>query len=351
MSDIPDARRCVLVHGDGSLSVGERPLPEMGPKEILVKTAVSLISAGTETSGIKGRRANPAEAEPHTTGYSTAGTVIAVGDEVTEFEVGDRVIGMAGECYNHCDYNVGHPQVATHIPEGVSFDDAVMVCLAATSLQAVRRVDPKLGEFIAVVGQGLVGQFADQLLALSGARVAAIDLDDRRLEVAAAHGAEITINPEKQDMTQALVEWADGVGIDGALVAYGGDGSKVLPALAAAMLKAPDTHQVGRIAIVGGIKAEMSFPTAYGNLNILPSSRTGPGYHDPEYHMGQDYPRAYVRWTTRRNMDELLRLIDTGAFRVSDLITHRFPFEQAPEAYDTIIAGREHTLGVLLQYE
>lgn len=350
MPDTPATRRAVMVHGDGSLSVESEALPDMGPKEILMKTAVSLISAGTETSGIKGARANPREADPRKTGYSTAGAVVAIGDEVTEFAIGDRIIGMAGECYHHADYNVGHPQMATHIPEGMSFDDAVMVCLAATSLQAVRRVDPKLGEFIAVVGQGLVGQFANQLFALSGARVAGIDLDDRRLKIAAAHGAEITINPESQDMTEALIEWADGVGIDGSLMAYGGDGSKVVLALSAAMLKAPDTHQVGRIAIVGGVKAEMSFPTAYGNLDILPSSRTGPGYHDPDYHMGQDYPRAYVRWTTRRNMDELLRLIDAGSFVVNDLITHRFAFEDSAEAFNTIIAGEEHTLGVLIEY-
>ena len=245
MPDTPATRRAVMIHGDGSISVDSDSLPEMGPKEVLMKTAASLISAGTETGGIKRLRANPREAEPRKTGYSTAGTVVAIGDEVTEFAVGDRIIGMAGECYHHADYNVGHPQVATHIPEGMSFDDAVMVCLAATSLQAVRRVDPKLGEFIAVVGQGLVGQFADQLFALAGARVAGIDLDDRRLEIAAAHGAEITINPEKQDMTETLIEWADGVGIDGSLMAYGGDGSKVILALSAATLKAPDTHQVG----------------------------------------------------------------------------------------------------------
>ena len=351
MFDTPDVRRCVMIHGDGSLTVEGQALPEMGPRNILVKTAVSLISAGTETGGIKGRRANPSQAAPHTTGYSTAGTVIAIGGEVTDFAVGDRIIGMAGECYNHCDYNVGHPHVAAHIPDGMSFDDAVMVCLAATSLQAVRRVDPKLGELIAVVGQGLVGQFADQLFALSGARVAAVDIDDRRLQVAADHGAEKTINPSKANLTEELIAWADGVGIDGSLVAYGGDGTEVIAQLSAASLKAPDGHQVGRIAIVGGIRANLSFPTAYGNLDIRPSSRTGPGYHDPAYHMGQDYPRAYVRWTTRRNMDELLRLIAAGAFVVSDLITHRFGFEQAPEAYETIIAGQEHTLGVLLEYE
>ncbi len=348
---MPQTRRCVLIHGDGSLTVGEQPLPEMGPKEILMKTAVSLISAGTETAGIKHLRAHPREAEPHVTGYSTAGTVIAVGSEVTEFAVGDRIIGMAGECYHHCDLLVGHPQVAAHIPEGMPFDEAVMVCLAATSLQAVRRLDPKLGELIAVVGQGLVGQFANQLLALSGARVAAVDLDERRLQVAAQLGAEITINSAQQDMAAALLEWSEGAGIDGSLVAYGGDGTQVLPALSAATLKAPDGHQVGRIVIVGGIHAQLSFPTAYGNLDIRPSSRTGPGYHDLAYHMGQDYPRAYVRWTTRRNMEELLRLIHIGAFRVRELITHRFPFERAADAYEAIISGQEHTLGVLLEYE
>ena len=145
MTDLPATRRAVLVHGDGSVTVGEVPMPELGPKEVLVQTAVSLISSGTECGGLRGRRERPVEAEPHTTGYSTAGTIIAVGDEVTEFEVGQRVIGMAGECYPHADYNVGHPMVTVPIPDGVSFDDAVMVCLAGTSLQAVRRLDPKLG--------------------------------------------------------------------------------------------------------------------------------------------------------------------------------------------------------------
>jgi len=335
---LPDSRRAVMIHGDGTITVEDQPLPELGPKEVLVKTAVSLISAGTETGGVKRARVNPSDHEPRTTGYCTAGTIIAIGSEVTQFEVGQRIIGMAGECYNHCNFNVGHPQVTVPIPEGMSFDEAVMVNLAATSLQAVRRIGPELGEFIAVVGQGLVGQFANQLIALSGGHAAAVDLDQQRLEVAAELGAEITINSAQEDLTEALMAWAEGVGIDGSLVAYGGEGTEVISKLAAATLKAPDGHQVGRIVIVGGIRAQLGFPTAFGNLDIRPSSRTGPGYHDPEYHMGQDYPRAYVRWTTRRNMVELLRLIATGQFRVKELITHRFGFEQTPEAYETIIA-------------
>ena len=299
---------------------------------------------------MKRLRENPSDREPSTGGYTTSGTIIAIGDEITEFEVGDRIIGMAGECYPHADYNVGQPMVTVRIPDGMSFDEAVMVTLAATSMQAMRRIDPKLGEFIAVVGQGLVGQFANQLIALQGGRVAAIDLDNTRLATAAELGAEITINPAETDMKDALIEWSEGCGIDGSLLAYGGEGTEVMRDLAAATLKAPDGHQVGRIAIVGGIRAEFSFPTAFGNLDIRPSSRTGPGYHDLEYHMGQDYPRAYVRWTTRRNMIELLRLIETGQFRVQELISHRFPFEQAGEAYDTIVEQKEPTLGVLLEY-
>ncbi|MEA3402876.1 MAG: zinc-binding alcohol dehydrogenase [Armatimonadota bacterium] len=351
MADIPETRRAVLIHGDGSVTVDEIEMPELGPREVVVETAVSLISAGTECGGLARRRENPTDAEPRTTGYSTAGTVIAVGDEAEGFEVGQRVIGMAGECYNHCDYNVGHPMVTVPIPEGVSFDDAVMVCLAGTSMQAVRRLDPELGGFYAVVGQGLVGQFATQLIGLSGGRVAAVDLDDRRLEVAVAHGAEIAINPTKRDLSEALVEWADGVGIDGSLLAYGGRGDEVMRQLADASLKAPDGHQVGDMVVVGGITAEISMPVAFGNMDIRPSSRTGPGYHDPEYHLGQDYPRAYVRWTTRRNFVELLRRVADGSFAVSGLISHRFPFEDAPDAYDMIVEGTEYSLGVLLTYQ
>lgn len=219
MGDIPDTRRAVQFHGDGSVSVAETDMPELGPKEIVVKTAVSLISAGTECNGLRGRRVNPVEAEPRGSGYAAAGTITALGDEVEEFEVGQRVIGMAAECYNHADYNVGHPMVTVPIPDGMSFDDAVMVCLAATSLQATRRLEPELGNFYAVVGQGLVGQFANQLIGLAGGRVAAVDLDASRLEIALAHGAEITVNSGEQDLTETLVEWAEGQGIDGSILA------------------------------------------------------------------------------------------------------------------------------------
>ncbi|MFO8082065.1 MAG: zinc-binding alcohol dehydrogenase [Armatimonadota bacterium] len=352
MSEIPDTRRAVQIHGDGSLSVEEIEMPDLGPKEVVVETAVSLISAGTETNGIRGRRANPADAPPRKTGYSTAGTIVALGDEVDQFEVGQRVIGMAGECYNHCDYNVGHPMVTVPIPEGVSFDDAVMVCLAATSLQATRRLEPELGCFYAVVGQGLVGQFANQLIGLSGGRVAAVDLDESRLEIALEHGAEIAVNPNEQDLTEALKDWAEGEGIDGSLLAYGGPATDVMRQLSNASLKAPDGHQVGNMVIVGGITAELTgVPVAFGNMDIKPSSRTGPGYHDPEYHQGKDYPRAYVRWTTRRNMAELLRRVADGSFQVSGLISHRYDFEDAPDAYNMIIDGTEPNLGVLLKYE
>ena len=350
MSDLPATRRAVLIHGDGSVSVGEVPMPELGPKEVVVQTAVSLISSGTETGGLRGRRQNPSEAAPRPTGYSTAGTIIALGEEVIEFEVGQRVIGMAGECYNHCDYNVGHPMVTVPIPEGVSFDDAVMVCLAGTSMQAVRRLDPKLGEFYAIVGQGLVGQFATQLVMLAGGRVAAVDLDAKRLEVALAHGAEIAINPAEQELTATLRAWAEGEGIDGSILAYGGPGTEVMQQLSGAALKAPDGHQVGNMVVVGGITAELRFPVPFGNMDIKPSSRTGPGYHDPAYHMGQDYPRAYVRWSTRRNFVELLRRVADGSFRVSELISHRFAFEDAGRAYDMIVEGSEWNLGVLLEY-
>ena len=353
MADIPDTRRAVQIHGDGSITVEDIEMPELGPKEVVVETAVSLISAGTETNGIKGRRKNPApDAPARGTGYSTAGTIIALGDEVEEFEVGQRVIGMAGECYNHCSYNVGHPMVTVPIPDGVSFDDAVMVCLAATSMQATRRLDPDFGCFYAVVGQGLVGQFADQLIRLSGGRVAAVDLDEGRLQIALDHGAEIAINPTKDDLTEALRDWAEGVGIDGSLIAYGGPATEVMRQLSNAALKAPDGHQVGNMVIVGGITAELTgVPVAFGNMDIKPSSRTGPGYHDPAYHQGTDYPRAYVRWTTRRNMAELLRRVADGSFKVSELISHRFDFEDAADAYNMIIDATEPNLGVLLEYE
>ena len=167
MANIPDTRRAVQVHGDGSITVEEIPMPELGPREVVVRTAVSLISAGTETNGIRGRRATPApDAPPRTTGYSTAGTIVALGEEATQFEIGQRVIGMAGECYPHADYNVGHPMVTVPIPDGVV---SMRPChgLPRGHIHACAAPDPELGCFTPSSPGSSV---ADQLITLGRAR-------------------------------------------------------------------------------------------------------------------------------------------------------------------------------------
>ncbi|MFQ5809271.1 MAG: zinc-binding dehydrogenase, partial [Armatimonadota bacterium] len=110
----------------------------------------------------------------------------------------------------------------------------------------------------------------------------------------------------------------------------------------------PDTHRMGNIVIVGGAQITHTFAASLGNLNVLSSARTGPGYHDDDWERGDEYPDVFVRWTTRRNLALCLRLISEGKLQVEPLISHRYPLDQAGEACDKIIESPEETISVIL---
>ncbi len=205
-------------------------------------------------------------------------------------------------------------------------------------MHAVRRAELELCEDALVVGLGVVGQFAARFAVLSGARVIGWDLYDLRLEAAEKGGVGMTINTAREDPLEATSEFTRGRGLDCAIIAFGGDSDEVFQQVVDAMKVSPDTHQMGRIVIVGGFSFKHQWAASLGNLDVRSAARTGPGFLDPDYETGKDYPPVFVRWTTQRNLEETMRLMAEGRLDIENIISHRFPMSRAPEAVDLLVS-------------
>ena len=344
-------RRFAAIKGDGTIVVTEGEVRAPGENEALVEVEASLISAGTEMGGVKNRRLRPNPAAPASEfGYQNAGVIAGLGAGCEGLKVGQRVacMGIKGAA-PHGTHGWTPKNLCFPIPDSMSFEEAAFNHLAATSLQAIRRAELQIGEYVAVVGQGVVGQIACQLASICGCRVIAMDQLPMRLEVARRCGADLTVNTAEGDPVEAVREFTRGNGLDAAIMAFGGDGSAVFQMLLKMMMRSPDTHQMGRIVVVGGCTINASYAAAAGNIDLRSAARTGPGFLDPEWEHGKDYPPVFIRWNTRRNVQLCLDLIAAGRLRVKPLITHRFPLSRAPEACEELISHPERSLGVVLE--
>lgn len=341
-------RRKVLTHdGAGRIAVIEDKLDDPKQGEILIEVGASMVSPGSELGRMKERRAKPTDKPQRTFGYSNAGTITARGPSVDGLELGTRVACMGGGYAEHATHAIVPQNLAVPIPDGVSDAEAASIHLVATGLNAVRRLEPQIGEYVAVVGLGPVGQFSAQWLRISGCHVIAIDRFAMRLDVADRCGAHRVVNAGEGDPRDAIAVFTRGRGLDAGLMAFGGDGTEAFVMLADTIKRAPDTHRMGRVVIVGGAKIEHVFAAALGNLDVRSAARTGPGYHDEDWELGADYPSVFVRWDTRRNMEECLTFMDRGLIQVEPLITHRAPLAKAPEACEDLIQRPEQSLGVV----
>jgi len=343
-------RRALCVDGCGRFSVEELPLPAPGPGELLVEVRASWISPGTELGGVPARREAPdPRLPPRPFGYSSAGVVLECGPGCEDVAPGTRVACLGAGYALHATHAVVPRNLAAPVPDGVALDAAAANHLAATGLQAVRRGEFSLGESAAVFGLGVVGQFTAQLAALAGAHVLGADpLPLRRRLAEAAGHVERTAAPEPGELAIAARELSRGYGLDGGVIALGGDGTPAFRALVELLKVSPDGHRVGRVVVVGGARIDHGFAAALGNVDVRSSARPGPGYHDPEWERGRDYPPVFVPWTTRRNVEECLRLMEAGRLRADPLITHRFPLEEGPAACELLLARPEEALGVVL---
>lgn len=340
-------RKVAAIDGRGKISVIEEPMAAPKPGQVQIEVRASMVSPGTELGGVKRRRENPSEAAPRPFGYSNAGVVIAQGEGCEDIPIGTRVACMGGGYAQHATHACVPRNMAVPIPDGVSDEDAASIHLVATALNAVRRGEFQLGEHIAVAGLGLVGQFTCQWARLCGCHVMGLDQLPMRLERAGACGLHCGVNIAEDDPVAVSRAFTRGYAIDGGVIAFGGDGTPAFVTLSKMMKKAPDTHLMGRIVIVGGARIDHGFAAALGNLDVRSAARTGPGYHDEAWEHGADYPPVFMQWTTRRNMEECLRFMGSGHMQVSPLITHRVALEDAPEACEALIQNPNAALGVV----
>lgn len=349
---MPRARLVGALTEKGVAKVVRENVPKITKGHVLVRVRASLISSGTE--GALVQRLRSGEAVPLTFpfpfGYQNAGEVLETGRDVNEFKPGDRVACMGGGYALHTDYALVPCNLCAHLPDGVSFEEGAFAHLAITSLQAIRRGRPEAGEYLLVVGLGVVGQLVAQLGRISGAYVMGWDAIKKRCDAAEHAGAHATMSVGSGDAMRLAKEFTRGHGFDMAVMAFGGDGSKALQDVKNVMKISPDGHPMGRIVMVGGLTTTCQWGAAMGNLDLLACSRTGPGYHDARWERGEtEYPGVFVRWTTKSNMEFVLRLMAEGRLPVKHLITHRFPLGEIGKAVDTLLADPAGTLGVVLQ--
>ncbi|WP_318484224.1 bi-domain-containing oxidoreductase [Photobacterium leiognathi] len=358
----------------GGSNLVEAPTPKASIGNLLIDTSISLISAGTErmlvdfgkASLLDKARQQPDKvkmvlekvqtdglmttleavqsklAQPLPLGYCNVGVVNAVGKGVQGFKEGNRVVSNGP----HADVVRVPKNLCALIPDNVSDEEASFTVVASIGLQGIRLAEPTLGEAFVVTGVGLIGLLTVQLLRAQGCRVLAIDYDDAKLELAKQFGAQVC-NPGKgEDPVAAGMAFSRGNGVDGVIITASTKSND--PVTQAARM----SRKRGRIILVGVTGLELNRADFYEKeLTFQVSCSYGPGRYDADYEdNGNDYPYAFVRWTEQRNFEAILDMMSSGQVDVKPLITHRFKFEDAAQAYELLTSDKS-ALGILLQYQ
>jgi predicted dehydrogenase/threonine dehydrogenase-like Zn-dependent dehydrogenase len=278
--------------------------------------------------------------QPLPLGYSNVGSVIEVGDGVSGFSIGDRVVSNG----HHAEVVCVPSKLCARIPPSIENEAAAFTVLGAIALQGIRLLQPTLGENVVVTGLGLVGLLTVQILRANGCNVLGIDLDAERCRLAESFGAMGCCLSSSDDPLEAAKRLSSGRGVDGVIITASTKSNE--PVHQAATM----CRKRGRIVLVGVTGLELSRADFYEKeLSFQVSCSYGPGRYDPNYEeKGQDYPFGFVRWTEQRNLEAVLGLMATGAIDVKPLISHRFSIDEAASAYEVL--GRENPLGILIQY-
>jgi predicted dehydrogenase/threonine dehydrogenase-like Zn-dependent dehydrogenase len=360
---------------DGQIEVLEVPRPVLTPDGVIVDVRASLVSAGTERStveaarkGLLGKaRARPEQArqvlekarregvratldavrtrldQPSGLGYSTAGVVLEVGERVSGLLPGARVACAGGGFAMHAELNYVPANLTVSLPDSVPFEAGAFATVGSIALHGVRQAEAKIGERVAVIGLGLVGQLTCRLLVAAGCNVVGVDIANELVERARSSGVvgsftRAEVDPEDLPLAArdcdaviitAATESDDPVWLAGALA-----------------------RDRARVVVLGAVGMTLNRTTYYGKeLEVRLSRSYGPGRYDRAYEeRGLDYPIAYVRWTERRNMAAFVELLGHDRISVDDLITAQVPVEQAAEAYERLLGGSTSPLGLILTY-
>jgi predicted dehydrogenase len=310
------------------------------------RAVLSDVAVGTAPHAIGGLPLSELDTQGWAVGYSAAGEVIAVGDGITDLAAGDLVACAGAGVANHADYISVKRNLACRIPPGCAVNLAATTTVGAIALQGVRRAAPQLGERVAVIGLGLIGQITAQLLRAAGCDVIGLDLDPAR--VARARELGMRDGASDAEAYKAVVRDATGGrGADRTLITAATKSAAVIN-LAMAVTRAK-----GTVVIVGDIGLKIEREQFYRKeIDLLMSTSYGPGRYDSSYESdGHDYPFGYVRWTLNRNMQSYLDLIAQGRIDVQPLIDRVISVDEAPDAYRALAdGGGELPLGVLIRY-
>lgn len=367
---------------NGAITVEEVPVPQLLPGCVLVSVAASVVSAGTERTSaefarkslLQKARARPDLVRnvirklqrdgifsaiqtvqsrldvPQVPGYSSAGTVIAVGEGVTDIQPGDRVACAGASFAVHAEIACVPRLLLARIPargnSPIPFEWAAFGTLGAVALHGVRTAEAKLGDMVAVIGLGLLGQLTVSLLKVAGCHVLGMDIDAERTQRALKMGAD-AVADSASAFRDLCAQASRGIGIDSVLIAA------ETPSSDPVNLAGAIARDRAIVVAVGTVGMEIERKDFYEKeLDFRISRSYGPGRYDTAYEQkGRDYPIGYVRWTETRNMEAFVELLSEGKFNLEPLITHRFPIEDAPAAYE-LIMGKSHErfLGVVIQY-
>lgn len=361
----------------GVIEINDVPIPTLTDKFVLVRNAASVISAGTEKTKIDmGKKSLLQKAmarpdlvrqvlkkvqneglaktmqtvtsrlnSPSPLGYSCAGTVIAAGGLVEGIQPGDRVACGGVNYANHAEFVAVPKNLVVKVPNNVTDEEASFATVGSISLQGVRLAAPQLGETFLVLGLGLLGQIAVQLLRANGCTVIANDLDPAQVERAVGFGA-IPAGPGV-DLVNLCEQLTGGHGVDGVLVCAGTSSNQPIELCGAV------TREKGRVVVVGAVRMDIPREDYFKKeISVVISRSYGPGRYDPYYEeSGNDYPLPYVRFTEQRNMATFLDLVAQGKVDVKSLISHRFSVDEAADAYRLIEGAKtEPYLGIVIQY-
>jgi predicted dehydrogenase len=370
-------RQIVQSARSGKLELVEVPAPSPARGQVLVRTHYSVVSPGTEKLAMEFARKSllgKARSRPDLVrqvtrklrqegplqtyraamgrldasqplGYSCAGVVAALGEGVDSFAPGDRVACAGAGYANHAELNVVPENLVARVPDEVPLEQAAYATVGAIALQGLRLAQPTLGEIAAVIGLGLIGQLAVQLLRANGCRVVGLDTDRERVKQALAQGAEWAFAPDA--LPPGWKEQASGGhGVDLALVAASADSPAPI-ALAAELCRAK-----GRISLVGAMPMELDRRAFYEKeLRLEVSMSYGPGRYDRSYEeAGLDYPLAFVRWTENRNLQAFLALVASGSVQPDRLDTETLAFDEAERTYEELARGERRALSIVFRY-
>ncbi|MGH3876909.1 MAG: bi-domain-containing oxidoreductase [Actinophytocola sp.] len=372
-------KQVVQNYKSGELTLLDVPVPACKPGGVIVRTAFSLISTGTEMMKVSEASKSllgKAKARPDQVakvmqsvatnglsatyrkvtnkldsytplGYSLCGVVTEVGAGIDDVAVGDLVACAGNEHALHAELNWVPKNLYARVPDGVDARHAAFGTVGSIAMQGVRRGEPQLGDVALVIGLGLIGQLVVQLLVASGVRVVGVDPDPGRCELAERLGALVCAHPGSGVVDAAVGELTGGHGVDQVYLAAGGPSND--PVELAAKL----ARDRGTVVDIGKCSLNLPWNAYYEKeLDVRFSRSYGPGRYDPSYELeGRDYPIGYVRWTERRNLECFLDLAARGRVDVEPLISHVAGFTEAEETYRRLDEGELKAVAVLFRYE